>query len=205
MIPPLSQSNIVSTVGRGTFLLAGVLATACAFPPDRSSHQYDREPWGERVLVEPIVLPAVWLERDDDRTLTADRDTFEGFGYGLRAALGDRLRSLGVSYQGIDTDTARNDLRMHAFYFDGDVRVPMRDVPEAFWFRAGVGLGGGWIDASDDPDLRAEGAAQIRFGIDFQPNDRFTLTAGAGGVVFGHPGDTEAYGTFLTLGATLFF
>ena len=49
------------------------------------------------------------------------------------------------------------------------------------------------------------GTAQLRLGLDFQPNERFLLSASFGGIAFGRPGETEAYGTFFQLGLGLVF
>lgn len=154
-----------------------------------------------------MVLPAVWLERDEDQATGpgADPDELTGVGFGLRGAFGNDDQSIGLLYQGFAVDNTRDELDVNAFYFDFDVRSPVDFDTDWIFLRAGAGIGTVWLDGSYAREATLEGAAQLRFGFDCQPNPRFALGASFGGFVFGHLGDIEAYGTFLQLEATLTF
>ena len=48
-------------------------------------------------------------------------------------------------------------------------------------------------------------AVQLRFVLEYNAAKSLTFDLGGGGVVYGHPGETEAYGTFVLLGMTATF
>ena len=72
-----------------------------------------------------------------------------------------------------------------------------------FWARAGGGFGSAWIDMPGRSTSQLE--AQLRIGLDFQPSPRVMIDVSFGGILLGHFGETEAYGTFASLGAALVF
>lgn len=200
-------------VRRWLLLSFAALVAACAAPQEplrrttRQAEPYERGEagrgtWGDRILVEPMVIPAAWLQRDRDGGATAI-DAGNGFGYGLRGAVGNRDQSIGLLYQGLHTD--EDEMDVHALGLDVDVRRALDDGTDLFFVKAGVALGGCWLDVVADDTLSSAAMAQLRLGIEFQPTSRFALDANLGGVVFGHPGETEVYGTFLTIGAVLVF
>lgn len=200
-------------VGRfAASLLAGlVLLGACASTQDRPPPPRPRPPetrrfdeprgrYGDRFVLEASAIPGAWLSLDRDGGADAI-DTGDGTGYGLRAALGNRDQSVGLAWQGFASD----GLDAQALGLDVDVRRRLEDGLEWFHVRAGGGFGAAWLDASADPTVGNTGTAQLRIGLDFQPHERFLLSASFGGIAFGRPGETEAYGTFFTLGAGIVF
>lgn len=164
--------------------------------------------WGERVVVEASAIPAAWLRLDsDDNTPGApDPGEADGFGFGGRVAVGNKDQSIGALYQGLELSGDFGDVTSHALFADFDVRVPLRDAGGVFSLLVGAGLGAARFDsglAGAGPDT--EGAAQLRFVLECNALKNLSFDLGAGGVVYGHPGETEAYGTFVLAGLTVTF
>lgn len=168
---------------------------------DFAQEEAPRDPWGKRLLVEAMVIPAAWLERDYDRVAPAG-EAPDGWGYGLRAAVANQDQSIGMLYQGFHTDD--DTLDVQTVGLDFDTRMPFEDGTPLF-LRAGGGIGLAWLDTADDESLGTELALQGRIGIDFEPANGVVLGTSLGGILFGHPGETEAYGVFVTIGVTLVF
>jgi hypothetical protein len=188
-----------------TTLAVACSVAACAMPQGssrlpRSEQEHGR--WGERVLLEGHALPGVWLTRDLDG-VARNAESEDGAGYAVRGAIGNRDQSIGMQYQGMRVDGGALDA--HTLGLDVDVRTPLEDGTGVFFVRAGGGFGAGWLDARDDDELGSTGQAQLRLGLDLQPTPAFALGVAFGGIVFGHPGETDAYGTFVTVGATFVF
>ncbi len=164
--------------------------------------------WGDRLVVEAAWLPAAWFRLDSDDPLvpTSDIGAADGSGYGARAAVGNRDQSIGISYQGFELSNDASDIDVQSGFLDFDVRVPLADGGGNFDLIVGAGLGAAAIDVSGG-SLRSirEGAAQLRLLLSFRPTRSLSFDFGGGGVVYGHPGDTEAFGSFLQLGASLTF
>jgi hypothetical protein len=184
-------------------LLVLLPLAACAVAPTPNAPMAS-EPgaWGERVMLEANAIPAAWLTRDLDGT-AVEPDAEDAYGYGLRFGIGNRDQSIGVLAQGFHTDADVFDAA--TLGLDTDVRTRLdKNGLEWFFLRVGATLGGAWLDPVDDKsDMQL--AAQLRLGIDVQPTERFLLHVGFGGLVFGHPGETEVYGTFVTVGGGLVF
>jgi len=201
---------------RSCCLAAAIAGAACTSPPPPAQQdpvppgyarpRDDSGHYGQRWLVEGFLLPSAWLERDvDSPSRTApDSVRFTGSGYGLRAATGNRDQSVGFCYQGFDVDSDDDHLGIHALGLDVDVRTLLQNDLPGFYLRAGAGLGGAFLDESGGWS-GTEAMAQLRLGLQFQPHESFALDGSIGGIVFGHPGETEVYGTFLTVGATFVF
>ncbi|MCU0864424.1 MAG: hypothetical protein MUC36_11560 [Planctomycetes bacterium] len=206
------MTSIEPRSGARRSLLAGLLVLgACATPQDPLPPPRHRPPetrpasedhgrYGQRFVVEANAIPGAWLTLDRDGGADAV-DTGDGSGYGVRMAVGNLDQSIGLSWQGFATD----GLDANVLGLDVDVRRPIGDGLDLFYVRAGAGIGAAWLDALDDPALGNTGTAQLRLGLDFQPNERFLLSASFGGIAFGRPGETEAYGTFFQLGLGLVF
>lgn len=169
-------------------------------PPEQRPQPDDHGRFGQRFVVEANAIPGAWLSLDRDGGADA-LDTGDGSGYGVRMAVGNVDQSIGLAWQGFATD----GLDAHVLGLDVDVRRPIGDGLDLLFVRAGAGFGVAWLDAIDDPALGNTGTAQLRLGLDFQPNERFLLSASFGGIAFGRPGETEAYGTFFQLGLGLVF
>lgn len=183
-------------------LLVACASLAPAPPPPRP--QIGSEPrgeWGERLLVEANAIPGAWIQRDTDGGAPKP-ERQQASGFGARFAIGNRTQSVGVMAQVFGGDDAFDAVVVG---FDSDVRARLdRDWPHWLFLRAGASLGGGLYDIGDGSS-DTQMMAQLRIGPEFQITDRWALQASFGGIVFGHPGETEAYGTFVTIGGSLTF
>lgn len=163
--------------------------------------------WGERNVFELQLMPAAWFELESESTVQGGPTpgSADGWGYGVRAAFGNRDQSIGVLYQGFDLDADFASVELHSVYVDFDVRLPLQEGGGKFALQAAGGLGAMWLDYGQRYDDSNEGAAQLRVAFVFEPYPSFSTSLGVGGVWIGHPGNTEGYGTFLLLGAALTF
>lgn len=220
MMPSLRPRRSCTGLAAIAAVLVALAAAACAVPQDPPRSAPRREPryepmvrpvdapagtWGDRVLVEAAAIPAAWLTRDLDG-VSSNPDAEDAAGYAVRVAVGNSDQSVGLLAQGFhgDDDEVDGGLDVGTLGLDTDVRTPLdREGPGWFFLRAGGGIGGAFVDNDDDPGTQLE--AQLRLGLDFQPVPSFLLSASFGGIVIGHPGETEAYGTFVMLGGGLVF
>jgi hypothetical protein len=182
--------------------VATVLLAACATTP-RGAAGAGEGRWGERVLVEAQTIPAAWLQRDrDGGAPEPERD--EALGYGLRAAIGNQDQSIGLLTQVLHGRSG-SDLDAGTLGLDFDVRKQLdRDWPDWLFVRGGATVGLGWIDAGDGA-TGTEAVGQLRLGVDFQVTRTLLFQCSFGGIVFGTPGETEVYGTLVTVGGGLTF
>lgn len=160
--------------------------------------------------VEAFWLPAVWakLDFDDDQAPTSSADLDTGSGFAGRIAMGTGQESIGILYtQSMqDEETTRTDVRSQQACLDCLYRSPLADLGGAVWLQAAGGFGLAWVDFDDDRfDSYVTGAAELRFALEFHVTRQFALTGGIMGFLWGEPGDTKAYGTAATLGASLVF
>jgi hypothetical protein len=187
---------------RSSLACCALFAAACASPAGtRGVREDEGEARFDRVIVEPMLIPGAWLQRDTDGGAPRPEQV-DGAGAGLRAALGKREQSIGVLFQSFRGDDDRLDVTV--FFADFDARTPLEETGNLLWLRAGGGFGAGWLDSrlgATETDL----AGQLRVGIDVQPVESFALGISIGGLLLGHPGETEAYGAFVTLSALLTF
>jgi hypothetical protein len=155
--------------------------------------------WGERTVFDAYFMPGAWMHFDD-------AGTANGLGYGARAAYGNHDQSVGLLYQGFDLDGDNTDVWLHSLYVDFDVRMMLPDSGNRLEFLAGVGVGGAWLDFTDaNFGTNSEAAVELRLAMAFRPNPGFGLELGGGGALYGHFGNTAAYGSWLSLGASLTF
>jgi hypothetical protein len=188
-------------------LPAALLVAACA--GSHSQYPVGQGIWGERMVVDVVALPGVWMRVEDENQATPADDSVDatGLGAGVRIGLGNRDQSVGLLYHGafLEVEDSSRDVDAHAFYLDFDVDVFVGDKTTPVWVNAGAGLGLVTVDYdSPFPDSQT-GASNLRFGIELRPAPGFGLNAGVGGFAWGHPGETEAYGLFFQLGARLHF
>jgi hypothetical protein len=163
--------------------------------------------WGERGVFDLQVMPAAWFDFEGEAPLQPglEAGSADGHGYGLRAAFGNRDQSVGVLYQAFDLDGDATAVELHSVYLDFDVRVYLQEVGGKLFVQSGAGLGAAWIDYDRQFSDVNEGIAQLRVSLGIEPSRHFSAGFGVGGVYFGHLGETEGYGTFLLLGATVNF
>lgn len=158
--------------------------------------------WGDRGLVDVVGIPVAWLRRDREPG-RPPFDDLSGPGVGVRAAIGNADQSVGVLYQGIDLGKNNDDANLHATYLDFDVSVPLNAAPNIFFVNAGAGVGMAWLDLGQGQETT--GAANLRLQLEVRPVQRVSVFAGLGGFAFGHPGESDAFGSFLTLGGRVTF
>lgn len=202
----------MSRAGRSMLLLATLATGACALPhdhdqlppwrPQEVGAPDDPQPMGRQVVVEAMAIPAAWLTRDGDGGVP-NVDAEGGAGYGLRCALGSKAQSVGLLYQGFVSDGDVVDAQLLGF--DLDVRAALEETGDAFFLRAGAGIGAAWLEDPVDGSHDTEATAQLRLGFDFEPTSHFLIGASFGGLVIGHAGDLKAYGTFLAFEASWIF
>jgi len=205
-------------------VLLAMLSASCASVPSVRMPQGPQDPmqppgygprrnagegrWGERFVVDGAAIPAAWLrfDTDDESPGAPDPEEMDGFGYSGRVAVGNKDQSIGVLYQGYEFSGDLADVSVHSLFADFDVRVPLEDGGGLFSFLVGAGFGFARFETgtvASQPDN--EGAAQLRFVLEYNAAKSLTFDLGGGGVVYGHPGETEAYGTFVLLGMTATF
>lgn len=161
--------------------------------------------WGERIVAEASAIPGAWMRIDVDDGSASTQEA-DGVGAGGRLAVGNRDQSVGVLYQGIDLSGDTGDGSVHAAFADFDVRVPVQDTGGWFGLVVGAGFGAARFDSGIlGADVATEGAAQLRVALEFTPSRSIAFGIGGGGVVYGHPGETEAYGSFALVGLTITF
>ncbi len=161
--------------------------------------------WGERLLAEAAVVPAAWMRIDVDDA-SAGSQVADGSGFGGRLAVGNRDQSIGLLYQGIDFSGDLGDGSVHAALADFDVRVPVQEGGGWLTLVVGGGFGLARFDSGLlGADAVTEGAAQLRILFEFTPLRGLALGLGGGGMVYGHPGETEAYGSFALASMTITF
>ncbi|MCC6673094.1 MAG: hypothetical protein IT458_18660 [Planctomycetes bacterium] len=165
--------------------------------------------WGERVQIDVAWLPAVWIQVDDDDSGTpaAEPETSSGMGYAVRAAVGNADQSAGILYMGSshDEENAGGDLRTHAIYLDFDVSQPIRSGPSNFLVHAGGGVGVALADFSRTYDDVTSLAFNLRISLEYQANRNLSFDFGLGGFLWGHPGDTQAFGSFAQIAGRVSF
>jgi hypothetical protein len=191
-------------------LVLALAACHAAPSPVPQGYESGQGRWGERVLVDAIVMPIVWIDADvdDDVTSGAVEDDWIGPGYGLRAAVGNRDQSIGLLVQGAHAEGEDTDVGLDAWalYLDFDASVPLGEGPDGLFMHAACGIGAAVMEFDDSRyDDVATGAINLRIDFEFRASRRFALLAGVGGFAWGWPGDTEAVGSFMELGGCFTF
>ena len=164
----------------------------------------------ERLTIDAEWIPAMWVTLDVEQNgNTATRgDLDNGSGVALRAGLGTTSQNIGLLYMGTwhDEKTTGRGASTQSLLLDFLYRAPVPDTSGVVWFEADAGLGGTEIQFdSDQIDDEVTGAALLHGDLEFRVTRAFTIAAGLGVFIWGHPGDTAAYGSYLTLGAKLIF
>lgn len=154
-------------------------------------------------------IPAIWVTADVEQsgnTTRADLDT--GSGVALRAGMGTDQQNIGVLYMDswADEKTTGRGVEMRSLLLDFLYRTPIPEGGGAIWFSVDAGLGATeLLFDSNQFDDEVTGAALLHGDLEFRITRNFTVAAGLGGFIWGHLGDTAAYGTYITLGAKLMF
>jgi hypothetical protein len=182
--------------------------------PDRyypeSSRRESEAPFGlDHVRLDAFFVPAFWITADEDKstptgTDRADLDT--GAGFGLRAGVGSEHQSIGLMYVASfhEEETSDSDASTQALYLDFAYHNEVGGVRGAT-FEVGAGLGVARLEFDREFDTDTEGAFNLHGMLKFAVTDNFGVGAGLGGFLFGHFGDTVAYGTWIMVGASLVF
>lgn len=178
--------------------------------PLRGPYRAGQGTWGERYVVDAQALPGVWLRpgRGEGLFASGDDERAEGAGLTLRGAVGNRDQSIGVMVLGaqLEGEDSRDELDVYAVFADFGAEVPLQDGPSGFAVRVGAGFGlAHWDYARAAFDDQTTGAANLRGGLQFAPTRWLGFELGGGGLLFGHPGDTLGYGSFVEFGVRLTF
>ena len=202
---PLLPRRLVALVAIA--LAVGCRSASTDFPYDRERDR-DRGRWGDRIVVDAGVLPALWLrvDRDDDAAASDEVDTM-GPGYSARLGLGNTDQSIGILYHGAFTeeDDGEAEIDLHAIYLDFDASIPIEPDPGLMFVHAAAGVGLVHLDSPDTTLDTTTGAVNLRLQLEVRPTSALHFFIGAGGFAFGHPGESNAYGTFADLGLRLSF
>ena len=186
-----------------------VAAARDAPPSLQEEHHSEHGTFGERFTADVFWLPAVWLEVDEKNKLAQNTaaDVAIGSGVGMRAAVGNKDQSIGLYYMGTfhDENTADASVRTDSIYLDFDAVTPALPDTNALLVRAGAGVGVAFVSFDRAFDNASTLAFNLRLGLDYQPSPRVALGVGLGGFLWGTPGDTVAFGSFVLLGGTLTF
>jgi hypothetical protein len=178
------------------------------YPESRRSES--ETPFGlDHVRLDAFFIPAFWITADEkvDTSFGSDRaDLDTGTGFGLRAGVGSEHQSIGLMYVASfhEEETSDSDASTQALYLDFAYHNDVGGVRGAT-FEVGAGLGVAHLEFDREFDTETEGAFNLHGMLKFAVTDNFSVDAGLGGFVFGHFGDTVAYGTWLMVGASLAF
>jgi hypothetical protein len=158
--------------------------------------------WGDHFVLEADAL-ASWIQVDAQGGAPRPSEQFAP-GYGLRLASGDKDQSFGLQYQGFFAED--NSFDLSVLGVDVNMRTPIDGAMHRLYVHAGGGFGWAWLDETTvGGEVRNDAEAQLRIGLDLQTSDNFAITTSIGGFGIGHLGDTVAWGTFLSIGATFVF
>lgn len=167
-----------------------------------------RGSWGERVQVDAFWIPGYFATIESEvNGVEVRSDLDPGMGFGTRVAVGNANQSAGLLYLGgwFDGDTTTGDASLQSLYLDFETRAQLAEGGGKFQFTAGAGLGVSQASFDRTFDDEVGGSALLRMTLDFAPTERAAFTAGLGGFILGHPGETLGWGSFLILGGRLSF
>ena len=182
-------------------------------PPMDTRMSYERGPseafnWGH-VTFDAEWIPATWVTVDLDNGVASDiGDLDTGSGFLLRGGFGSNQQNIGVLYMATwhDEETTGRGASTQQLLLDFLYRAPIPEMNGLVWFEVDGGIGGVNVEFdSDSIDDEVTGSALLHGDLEFMFGRRFTVAVGGGGFVWGHFGDTLAYGTYVTIGAKLLF
>jgi hypothetical protein len=191
-------------------------STQVRSPPSDPDYRmsYERGPsepfaW-KNLTFDAAWIPAMWVTADVDQDgssgIRGDLDT--GSGVALRAGLGSSQQNIGLLYMGTwhEEQTTGRGASTQSLLIDFLYRAPIPEMNNTVWFEVDAGIGGAELEF-DSPqfDTQVTGSALLHGDLEFRISRALTLAAGGGGFIWGHPGDTIAYGTYITLGVKLLF
>jgi len=183
-------------------------------PPMDTRMSYERGPseafnW-RHFTVDAAWIPAMWVtaDVDQDGTLGTRGDLDTGTGMSLRAGFGSNQQNIGVLYMGTwhDEQTTGRSASTQQLLIDFLYRAPIPEMNGLVWFEVDGGLGA--VDLRfDSPALDDEvtGSALLHGDLEFRLGKALWIGLGGGAFVWGHFGDTLAYGTYVDLGVKLIF
>ena len=161
------------------------------------------------IYTEAFWVPAAFVTLDTDGDLNAPNpklETGQGFGVGAGVSNGDQ--GVGLLYIGTfhDNERTSGSTEMHSFLADFRARGLIwheGDNDGYLHFTAG----GGVTDIQTPTGFRneTEGIIQMRGLLELEFNHRFSFHLGGGGFLFGHPGETVGYGSWVMAGGGLRF
>lgn len=155
-------------------------------------------------------IPAMWVTADVDVNGTngsrSDLDT--GSGVLFRAGLGSTTQNIGIQYMETwhDEMTGGHSATTQQLLLDFLYRAPLPGLSNLVWLEVDAGLGGARLAfAGNALEDNVTGSALLHGDLEFRVAPALALAVGGGAFVWGHFGDTLAYGSYVTLGAKLIF
>jgi hypothetical protein len=155
-----------------------------------------------------FAVPVAFVEVDEDDPAIAEPELDTGFGWGARIGVGDLDQSVGLMYvtTSHDEDLTGRSVDTHAAYLDFMARTKIwGDRGVGAWFGADAGIGLATIPFALPTDDLVGLAAQLRGTLDLQLSRSFAIDLGFGGFAWGYFGDTQAFGSLVTVGGKLSF
>lgn len=155
-------------------------------------------------------IPAMWVTADVDvngpNGSRSDLDT--GSGVLFRAGLGSTTQNIGIQYMETwhDEMTGGHSATTQQLLLDFLYRAPLPGLSNLVWLEVDAGLGGARLAfAGNALEDNVTGSALLHGDLEFRVAPALALAVGGGAFVWGHFGDTLAYGSYVTLGAKLIF
>lgn len=160
------------------------------------------------IYAEAFAVPAAFVAFQSEGPNVPDPKLDTGAGFGVGAGVSNGDQGVGLLYIGTfhDSDRLSGTTEMHSFLADFRARGLIwhqGDSNGYLHFTAG----GGFTDIQTPGGVRdeTEGIIQLRGLLELEFHHRFSLHLGGGGFLFGHPGDTVGYGSWLMAGGGLRF
>ncbi len=205
--PPLMKPATLRSLLPLSALAAGC-AQGVGIPSAAAAQSAARGRLGERVVAEVAWVPAAWHKVQTENAATggtSDRYA-DGDGYQARLGLGNRDQSVGLLHQDFELADGDVETRLQTLLADFDVRIPVAEETGPFGLLVGVGFGLCWLEVdAGEVERSTTGAAQLRLLLTCDPTPWLSFHVGGGGACYGHPGDTEAIGSFMQLGMSASF
>ena len=160
-----------------------------------------------RLHADAFWVPAIWIEPDLDDEPMPEPDLDTGSGLGLRLSMQGRNQGVGLLYVTTwhDKRATGTSAQTHSLYADFMARERIYGGTPRTYLAFDGGLGLAWLDFDGPFDESVTGAIQLRGMLEMELGRSFGLQGGIAGFLWGYPGETVAYGSYIFLGAELIF
>ncbi len=174
-----------------------------------------RSPSGGTLRLQDWSVEAFWVpflaidvDTSDDTGSSQKPDIGAGSGVGAGVSIGDDDQGIGVLWVRSANDelTTSTDVITNAVYADFHARGSFwQQGSNQAWARFDGGFGVATIDFDGPFEDQTTGAMQLRGTVQLEFSKRASIDVGLGGFLFGVPGNTVAFGTYMTVGGALRF